>query len=121
MLRTKLVRVNRELVAKAEVVDSDQRVVLDVGSTKLRLCGEQEPVRTNGHFESTCHHLLLRFNGGLCGWRCPIESRNSSLTNLRQRLVKTEVRMVKHARYYWLPLSEGYLNLRRFGAKQGGS
>ena len=38
-----------------------------------------------------------------------------SLTSLQQRLVKTGGRLVKHARYYWLLLAEGYLNRRLFG------
>jgi Transposase DDE domain group 1 len=38
-----------------------------------------------------------------------------SLTSLRQRLVKTGGRMVKHARYYWLLLAEGHLHRRLFG------
>jgi hypothetical protein len=39
-----------------------------------------------------------------------------SLTSLRQRLVKTGGRLVKHARYYWLPLAEGHLKRRLFGS-----
>ena len=31
--------------------------------------------------------------------------------SLKQRLVKTGGRLVKHARYYWLFLAEGHLNL----------
>src|ERR1035441_10391262 len=42
-----------------------------------------------------------------------------SLTSLQQRLVKTGGRLVKHARYYWLLLAEGYLTRRRFGAMLG--
>jgi hypothetical protein len=30
--------------------------------------------------------------------------------------VKTGGRLIKHARYYWLALAEGYLTRRRFGA-----
>jgi hypothetical protein len=33
--------------------------------------------------------------------------------------VKTGGRLVKHARYYWLPLAEEHLNRRRFGAMLG--
>jgi hypothetical protein len=33
---------------------------------------------------------------------------------LQQRLVKTGERLVKHARYYWLPLAEGHLTRQRF-------
>jgi hypothetical protein len=32
-----------------------------------------------------------------------------SLTSLRQRLVKTGGRLIKHARYYWLLLAESHL------------
>ena len=39
-----------------------------------------------------------------------------SLTRGPQRLVKTGGRLVKHARYYWLLLAEGYLTRRLFGA-----
>ena len=34
--------INRELIAKAEGVDSPPRVVLDMGSTEIRVCGRQE-------------------------------------------------------------------------------
>ena len=39
-----------------------------------------------------------------------------SLTSLRQRLVKTGGRLVKHARYYGLLLAESHLTRRLFGA-----
>jgi hypothetical protein len=38
------------------------------------------------------------------------------LTSLEQRLVKTGGRLIKHARYYWLLLTEGHLTRRLFGA-----
>jgi hypothetical protein len=44
---------------------------------------------------------------------------NWSLTSLRQRLVKTGRRLVKHGTYYWLLLAGGRLNRRRFGAMLG--
>jgi len=54
--------INRELVAKAEAVDSPQRVVLDMDSTEIPVYGQQEQSAYNGHFESTCYHPLLLFN-----------------------------------------------------------
>ena len=42
-----------------------------------------------------------------------------SLTSLQQRLVKTDGRLVKHARYYWLLLAESHLTRRLFGAMVG--
>ena len=39
-----------------------------------------------------------------------------SLTSLKQRLVKTGGRLVKHARYYWLLLAESHLTRRLFGS-----
>ena len=60
---TGLSRINRELVAKAKDVDSPQRVVLDMDSTEIPVYGEQEQSAYNGHFESTCYHPLLLFNG----------------------------------------------------------
>src|SRR6266852_3318736 len=53
--------INRELVAKAEGVDSRQRVVLDMDSTEIPVYGQQEQSACNGHFESTCYHALLLF------------------------------------------------------------
>jgi hypothetical protein len=41
---------------------------------------------------------------------------NWSLTSLQQRLVKTGGRLIKHARYYWLPLAESHLKQRMFGS-----
>ena len=62
-------RINRELIAKAEAMDSPQRVVLDMDSTEIPVYGEQEHSAYNGHFESTCYHPLLLFNGeGDCRW-----------------------------------------------------
>jgi hypothetical protein len=57
-----LARINRELIAQAEAVDSVQRVVLDMDSTEIPVCGQQEQSAYNGHFESTCYHPLLLFN-----------------------------------------------------------
>ena len=54
--------INRELIAKAEAIDSPQRVVLDMDSTEIPVYGQQEQSAYNGHFESTCYHPLLLFN-----------------------------------------------------------
>ena len=55
--------VNRELIARAETIESPQRVVLDMDSTEIPVYGQQEQSSYNGHFESTCYHPLLLFNG----------------------------------------------------------
>jgi hypothetical protein len=57
-----LAQINRELIAKAEAVDSPQRVVLDMDSTEIPVYGHQEHSADNGHFESTCDHPLLLCN-----------------------------------------------------------
>ena len=57
-----LARINRELIGRAEALDSPQRVVLDMDSTEIPVYGEQEQSAYNGHFESTCYHPLLLFN-----------------------------------------------------------
>ncbi len=57
-----LAALNRELIARAEAIDSPARVVLDMNSTKIPVYGEQEQSAYNGHFESTCYHPLLLFN-----------------------------------------------------------
>jgi hypothetical protein len=41
---------------------------------------------------------------------------NWSLTSLQQRLVKTGGRLIKHARYYWLLLTESQMTRRLFGS-----
>src|ERR1022692_3999132 len=53
---------NRELVARAEAIDSPRRIVLDMDSTEIPVYGQQEHSVYNGHFESTCYHALLLFN-----------------------------------------------------------
>jgi hypothetical protein len=50
-------------VAKVETLDASQKVVLDMDSTEIPVYGQQEQSAYNGHFESTCYHPLLLFNG----------------------------------------------------------
>jgi hypothetical protein len=57
-----LAAINRSLVAKAEIIDFQQRVVLDIDSTEIPVYGQQENSAYNGHYESTCYHPLLLFN-----------------------------------------------------------
>jgi hypothetical protein len=57
-----LATINRELIGRAEAIDSRQRVVLDMDSTEIPMYGQQEGSAYNGHFESTCYHPLLLFN-----------------------------------------------------------
>jgi Transposase DDE domain group 1 len=57
-----LAALNRELIARAEAIDSPRRIVLDMDSTEVAVYGEQEQSAYNGHFESTCYHPLLLFN-----------------------------------------------------------
>jgi hypothetical protein len=57
-----LAAINRDLIARAEAIDSPQRVVLDMDSTEIPVYGRQEQSAYNGHFESTCYHPLLLFN-----------------------------------------------------------
>jgi len=57
-----LARINLKLIGKVQAVDSPQRVVLDMDSTEIPVYGQQEQSAYNGHFESTCYHLLLLFN-----------------------------------------------------------
>ncbi len=57
-----LAALNRELVARAEAIDSPRRIVLDMDITEVPVYGEQEQSAYNGHFASTCYHPLLLFN-----------------------------------------------------------
>ena len=61
--------INRELIARAEAIDSPRRVVLDMDSTEIPVYGQQEQSSYNGHFEI---HLLspavaVQRRGRLCG------------------------------------------------------
>jgi len=58
-----LARMNRELIGKAEAMHWHYRAVLDMDSTEIPVYGEQEQSAYNGHFESTCYHPVLLFNG----------------------------------------------------------
>jgi hypothetical protein len=64
---------------------------------------------------------LLAYNLGNLWRRLTLPKRieNWTLTSLQQRLVKTGGRLVKHARYYWLMLAEGYLTKRLYGSMLG--
>jgi hypothetical protein len=61
---------------------------------------------------------ILAYNLGNLWRRLALPKRigNSSLTNLQHRLVKTDGRLIKHARYYWLLVAESHLTRRLFGA-----
>jgi len=61
---------------------------------------------------------LITYNLGNL-WRrlvLPQRIEKWSLTSLQQRLVKTGVRLIKHARYYWSLLAESHLMRRLFGS-----
>ncbi len=60
---------------------------------------------------------LLAYNLGNLWGRLVLPKRIDtwSLTTLQQRLVKTDGRLIKHSRYYWLLLAEGHLHRRLFG------
>src|ERR1039458_6757210 len=57
-----LARINRDLIAKVEAIDAQQRIVLDMDSTEIPVYGQQENSAYNGHFESTCYHPLMLSN-----------------------------------------------------------
>ena len=62
--------------------------------------------------------LLTAYNLGNLWRRLALRRRiqDWSSTSLQRRLVKTGGRLVKHARYYWMLLAEGYLSRRLFGS-----
>ncbi|MGA9054982.1 MAG: transposase [Terriglobia bacterium] len=76
----------------------------------------------------SCHHFrskqvrlwlsVLAYNLRNLGWQVVLPRRIAgwSLTSLQQQLVKTGGRLLKHARYCWLPLAEGYLTRGCFGS-----
>jgi hypothetical protein len=59
-----LYRINCALVGKAEAIDAQQRIVLDMDSTEIPVYGQQENSAYNGHFESTCYRGDRQPGGG---------------------------------------------------------
>jgi hypothetical protein len=53
---------NRDLLARTELSDDPDRVVLDMDSSESPVHGQQEGSAYNGHFESVCFHPLFLFN-----------------------------------------------------------
>ncbi len=95
-----LARINRELIARAEALDSPQRVVLDMDSTEIPVYGQQESSSYNGHFESTCYHPVAvkrrgRLSGGEAAARqcaqCRTTGRNCWRPIARQQKLGKEV------------------------------
>ena len=62
---------------------------------------------------------LIQIRAWNFGLGLPQRIKSWSLTSFEQRLMKTGGRLVKHPRYYWLLLAEGYLNRRLFGDMLG--
>jgi len=64
---------------------------------------------------------VIAYNLGNLWCRLMLPRRIGSwtLTSLPQRLVKTDGRLIKHARYCWLLLAESHLTRRLFGAMLG--
>jgi hypothetical protein len=62
--------------------------------------------------------IVMAYNLGNLWPRLALPQRigNGALTNLKQRLVKTGGRLVKHARHYWLLLADSHLTRRLFGS-----
>jgi Transposase DDE domain group 1 len=57
-----LTAINRELIGRAEAIESPRRVVLDMDSTEIPVYGQQEHRADHGHFESIGSHPLLLCN-----------------------------------------------------------
>jgi Transposase DDE domain group 1 len=115
-------------------MESQQRVVLDLDSTEIPVYGQQEQSAYNGHVASTCYHPLLLFNReGDCLTAKLRPGNVHSAEDWDQVLLPEVARqqkqdkdvvvradaafaIVKHARYFWLLLAEGYLTRPLFGA-----
>ena len=99
-----LASMNRELIAKAEAMESPQRVVLDMDSTEIPVYGQQENSAYNGHFESTCYHPLLLFNreGDCLAAKLRSGNVHSAEDWEERRLFTAMVRRID-----WLPLPAG--------------
>jgi hypothetical protein len=57
-----LTAITREVIGRAEAIESPRRVVLDMDRTESPVYGQQEHRADNGHFESICDHPLLLCN-----------------------------------------------------------
>ena len=60
----RLATINRELIGKVEVLDSPQRVVLDMDSTEIPVYGQQEHSAYNGHFNREGDCLVAKLRPG---------------------------------------------------------
>jgi len=60
---TRLAAINRELLARAEAMESSRRVVLDIDSTEIPVYGQQEQSAYNGHFEGASRLMRTRSVG----------------------------------------------------------
>jgi hypothetical protein len=97
---------------KASVAVISVELMVRQNMAASRSCAKRASTRCLG---------LLAYNLGNL-WRRlapPGRIENWSLTRLQQRRVKTGGRLVQHARYYWLSLTEGHLNRRRCGMMLG--
>jgi hypothetical protein len=59
---TVLAACDRDLIVKAEAIDSPKKPVLDIDSTQVPVYGQQEQSAYGGHFESTCYHARPLFD-----------------------------------------------------------
>jgi hypothetical protein len=75
--------------------------MLDMESSESPVHGDQERSAWNGHFQSKCLHPLSCSTSSVI-WR-------GSLTSLRERLIKTGTRLVRHARYAVFQMAEAAL------------
>src|SRR5665647_2706925 len=119
--------INRELIARAEAIDSPQSVVRFYNKRGTAEQWIKEGKQAVKMTRLSCHRIrsnqvrlglsVLAYNLGNLWRRLALPKRieNWSLTSLQQRLVKTGGRLVKHARYYWLLLAESHLTKRLFG------
>jgi len=58
-----LAAINRELIARAEAMDSPRRVVLEMDSIEVPVFGQQECSAYSSQIHGACYHPLLLFNG----------------------------------------------------------
>lgn len=64
-----LAAMNRELIAKAETIDSPQRVVLDMDSTEIPVYGQQEQSAYNGYSNPPATTRCCCSTGRVTAWR----------------------------------------------------
>src|SRR5712691_7371188 len=116
-------KVSRHLQLRLEKLPAEVQAI--AWKAQVRLCKRYRQMTARGT-RLSCHRFranevrlllgVVAYNLGnlLRRLALPLAIQSWSLTSLQQRLFKTGGRLIRHARYYQLPLAESHLTRRLF-------